>query len=190
MDEVMTAKSPPTAGSPLARLTKGRWYLHLIAGIGDKGERSAVLLGRLGLSRSMLSRSLGRLQQEGWIMPNPGHGHPLRPEWKLTPQGLDVLPHVEALIAAQEAVGAGPDSAGRWHLPLLAALLNGEMSFSALESALAPISPRALSQALKHAIALDHVLRRVDNSFPPTPFYRLSKKAREMADEARRLSLS
>lgn len=174
--------------STLFTLTGGRWHLPLLAAISRQGERSAVLLARLGLSRSMLKRSLAALVEGGWVTANPGHGHPLRPEWKLTDKGLSTLPGLQALMDAAAACGLNPDSAGRWHLPLLAALAGKELPFSTLESQLSPISPRALSQALKRAIALGHVDRRIEAGFPPTPLYRVNDKARPLADEAKGLS--
>ena len=48
------------------------------------GSRFAVMLARLGLSRSALAASLAQLQEAGWLRRNPGHGHPLRPEYVLT----------------------------------------------------------------------------------------------------------
>ena len=45
------------------------------------------MLARLGLSRSMLTASLTQLIEAGWLQRNPGHGHPLRPEYVLTDAG-------------------------------------------------------------------------------------------------------
>ena len=69
----------------LRRLTAGRWLVPLMAHVGDEeGSRFAVMLARLGLSRSALAASLAQLQEAGWLARNPGHGHPLRPEYMLT----------------------------------------------------------------------------------------------------------
>ena len=50
-------------------------------------EGFAVIERRFNLSRNSLTRTLSYLREQGWVMPNPGHGHPLRPEYILTESG-------------------------------------------------------------------------------------------------------
>ena len=87
----------------LLRLSKGRWFVPLLAEIGADGARSVELRQSLGLSASMLRRSLEQMQQEDWVMPNPGHGHPLRPEWITSEKGAALVANCQAIMAERRA---------------------------------------------------------------------------------------
>lgn len=172
----------------LIALTRGRWFIPILAEMqAGGGSRAAVLQNRLGLSRSMLRRSLDQMLAAGWIMPNPGHGHPLRPEYLVAPAAVPIAAAAARIVAARTALGHPPTGLGRWHLPLLAALASGADRFSDLETALQPITPRALSTALKRAVAVGHVTRRVEASYPPVTAYAVIDRARPLSDAAKRL---
>ena len=73
---------------------------------------------------------------------------------------------------------------GRWHLPLIGVLAEDEKRFGQLQLALSPVSPRALSQALKRAVALNQVRRRLEEDYPPVAIYSLAERARPLANAA------
>ena len=76
------------AETEFRKLVAGRWLVPLMAHVGaEEGARFAAMRARLGLSRSALAASLAQLQEAGWLRRNPGHGHPLRPEYILTAAG-------------------------------------------------------------------------------------------------------
>ncbi|RYG75643.1 MAG: MarR family transcriptional regulator, partial [Alphaproteobacteria bacterium] len=77
--EPMSIASDP---EPLRLLTANRWALPVMALLSERsGARFAVIAARFGLSSHSLTRCLQHLRDAGWVVPNPGHGHPLRPEY-------------------------------------------------------------------------------------------------------------
>ena len=172
----------------LLRLSQGRWFVPLLAEIGEDGARSVSLRKSLGLSASMLRRSLGQMQEQGWVKPNPGHGHPLRPEWIVTEKGSTLVPNCQEIIDARRSLGLPDNATGRWHLPLISELAQREKRFGELQNALSPVGPRALSQALKRGIALGQVSRRLEEDYPPVAIYGIADKARPLARAAMTLA--
>jgi DNA-binding HxlR family transcriptional regulator len=165
----------------LMRLTAGRWLLPLLALIGERqGARFAEMLG-LGLSRSVLSASLDQLIEAGWLRRNPGHGHPLRPEYVLTDEGGPAAALAQRVTAARDALGLPPDALSRWALPAARRLSDGPARFSALQAALAPVTPRALSLALKQMQASGLIDRTLRESYPPTAVYNLTRSGERLA---------
>ncbi len=165
----------------LQQLSYGRWFVPLLAGIGTKGTRSVELRQSLRLSASMLRRSLEQMQNQGWIMPNPGHGHPLRPEWVATEKGAALVASCQAIMAERRVLGLSAGGIGRWHLPLITQLIDQEKRFGELQNALSPVTPRALSLALKRGMALGQVVRRLEADFPPMAIYGITDRARPLA---------
>ena len=166
----------------LRRLTAGRWLVPLMAHLADEhGSRFAVMLARLGLSRSVLAASLAALQAAGWLIRNPGHGHPLRPEYVLTPAGEAVAAFCQGVMAQRERLGLAPGQLPRWSLPLIARLDGDKARFSALRHALRPVTPRALSLTLKQMLQVDLVDRALEAEFPPIAIYGLTRRGRDLA---------
>lgn len=100
-------------------------------------------MGRLGISRDALSRTLQALIQMQLLERNTIYAHPLRPEYLLT--------NVAKPIAAQAAVilQTLPDSLlKKWALPTLEALQHHQQ-FSKLLTALPNITNRALQLTLQ-----------------------------------------
>lgn len=163
-------------------LIGSRWFVPLLAlASREEGVRSAALAARLGISRSMLSGVLGQLLGKGWLMRNPGHGHPLRPEYVLTAAGRPVGAWCERVIEARRQLGLDGKALGRWALPLVGRLDRRWAQFSWLEAQLSPISPRSLSLALKQLLDVRLVDRRLEDAFPPRPLYGLTGRGRRLA---------
>lgn len=166
----------------LRRLTAGRWLVPILAQVGEeKGSRFAGLLARLGLSRSVLAASLAALQEAGWLIRNPGHGHPLRPEYVLTGKGEPVAAFCQKLMTQRARLGLEPDQLPRWSLPIVARLDGETARFSMLREALRPVTPRALSLTLKQLLQVELVDRALEDDFPPIAIYGLTKRGRELA---------
>ena len=71
--------------STLAELLNHRWSLAVLAELErTRGSRFVVLLNRIGLAR-VPRVTLSNLVDAGLVERNPGYGHPLRPEYLLTP---------------------------------------------------------------------------------------------------------
>lgn len=168
--------------SDLRRLTAGRWLLPVMAHIGTSdGSRFAALLASLGLSRSVLAASLAQLIAAGWLARNPGHGHPLRPEYVLTEDGGPIAACAGRIVVAREALGLAPEDLSRWALPAIARMALAPVRFSELRAALAPVTPRALSLALKQMEATGLIDRVLAGTYPPTATYALTGKGLRLA---------
>lgn len=166
----------------LRLLMTGRWLIPLMALLADdRGSRFAVMLARLGLSRSALAASLDQLVRLGWVARNPGHGHPLRPEYVLTEPGLEVAGFCQRVMATRTRLGLEPGQLSRWSLPVAARLGRSNARFTALRTALAPVTPRALSLTLKQMLSAELVQRSLEDSFPPVPIYGLTDRGRSLA---------
>ena len=171
------------ANAELRRLTSGRWLVPLMAHVGqEEGSRFAVMLARIGLSRSALAASLAQLQEAGWLRRNPGHGHPLRPEYILTPAGELVAAFCMKVMAERERLGLEPSQMPRWSLPLISTLGRDRARFSALRTSLAPVTPRALSLTLKQMLSTALVERALEDEFPPIAIYGLTGRGLSLAE--------
>lgn len=167
----------------LAQLGSHRWLVPLLADLaGHKGARFVELIHRLGLPRDSLSRTLEAAVAIGWVARNPGHGHPLRPEYILTEAGAAAAARASTIAEAQEEIGLPPGAATRWGLPLVVGIGAGHDRFNALSRLLAPATPRALSQGLsalgKHGL----VTREVLDARPPSSLYGLTGSGRVLAE--------
>lgn len=169
----------------IALLGQSRWAVPLLADLaGHGGARFVELLGRLGLARDSLARTLDWARARGWIMPNPGHGHPLRPEYVLTPAGARMAGAAAAIARAQSSIGLAPGDLTRWGLPLVCSIDRGHDRFNALLRALAPASPRALSQGLERLGDRGLVVRELVDARPPASLYRLTETGLVLARAA------
>jgi DNA-binding HxlR family transcriptional regulator len=163
-------------------LVGSRWFAPVLATASrEEGVRSAALVARLGISRSMLGGVLAQLVGKGWLTRNPGHGHPLRPEYVLTDSGRPVGAWCDRIMEERRSLGLDGRELGRWALPLVGRLDRGWAQFSWLETQLAPISPRSLSLALKQLLEVRLVERRLEESFPPRPLYGLTGRGQRLA---------
>jgi DNA-binding HxlR family transcriptional regulator len=166
----------------LRRLIAGRWLIPLMAILDEGGgARFAAMLARLGLSRSTLAAGLAQLEAAGWLARNPGHGHPLRPEYVLTAAGVPIAAFCARVVAGRERLGLEPGQMSRWSLPVLARLREAPARFTILRDALTPVTPRALSLTLKRMLAVDLVNRALEDDFPPVPIYGLTGRGEELA---------
>ena len=171
--------------SSLVSLCHHRWTLPVLAEIErTRGSRFATLTGRLGVSGESLRRTLHALEESGLVARNPGYGHPLRPEYVLTPRGHALGPPAQRLV--QSLRGYEEVGLKKWSLPVLAAL-DEPRRFSELQAALPEATPRALALALKELQATGLARRTVTDAYPPAVLYELTAKARPIAAAVRDL---
>ncbi len=153
----------------LVKLTSRAWSVNILALLhqGVPG-RQAPLLAAASASRTSFASSLEHLVQLRLLERNPGHGHPLRPEFRLTKNGI------EAAEIADRIVKAVPDDAEfavlrrSWTIPILA-LTGRPQRFSAIKADLASITDRALSTSLLQLEEREWLQRDIDTS-QRTPF--------------------
>lgn len=175
--------------STLVGLFHLRWAAPILAELhGTSGGRFVTLSHRLGLSRESLRRTLAALLARGLVARNPGYGHPLRPEYVLTPEGARLAPACGELLGALRRQGVEDVALKKWSLPVLYGLGTGAQRFSELRAVLPGISARALALALKDLDAAGLVKRRVTDDYPPATVYEPTRRARTLAPVLTRLA--
>lgn len=175
--------------SSLPELFHHRWAVGVLAELDrTQGSRVVTLTNRVGVGRESLRRTLTTLIDGGLVARNPGYGHPLRPEYVLTPRGARVAPVCADLLAGLRELGVEGAALKKWSLPVVLALGGpGQRRFSALQERLRDITARALALALKDLRAAGLVDRRVTDGYPPASVYSLTPAAARLLPALRRL---
>jgi DNA-binding HxlR family transcriptional regulator len=164
-----------------------RWALPVIVELHrSQGCKFVTLVNVLGVGRETLRETLEALLDAGLVARNPGYGHPMRPEYVLTARGLRLAPVAERLLEELERRNALELGLKKWSLPILVAL-GRESRFGELRSRLTPVTPRALTLALKALVQAGLVERRIHEAFPPATSYRLTSSGRPLSRLAARL---
>jgi len=162
----------------LDELSHHRWAVPVIAELHrGRGAKLVTLVNRLGAGRESIKRTLDSLIEHGWVAPNPGYGHPMRPEYVLTDRGAAIGPACRRLIQKLDDLGQQNIALRKWSMPVLAALIAGADRFGAMELALPRATARALTLALKDLHSAGLIERHVEQGYPPRPRYRLSPAA-------------
>ncbi|MEP2891493.1 winged helix-turn-helix transcriptional regulator [Tateyamaria sp.] len=152
-------------------VTSRAWALPILSSLhSGVAGRQAPLLAATGASRTAFAQSMDHLIKLGLLERNPGYGHPLRPEFRLTPRGLEA-----AAIADKVQRVASKDDQDllrkSWTLPVLTSL-QAPSRFNDIKRNLRTITDRALSQSLKSMETREWVHRRVDETArPPRSIY-------------------
>jgi DNA-binding HxlR family transcriptional regulator len=166
----------------LVQLGRQRWAVALIAALAErKGGRFVELLNALGTNRESLTRTLEGCIAAGWAMRNPGHGHPLRPEYILTEHGWRAAAMCQSIEETRRQIGLGPASFARWSLPIIGRIGGGANRFNAISQGIIGANPRALTQSLKSLVGQRLVDRTVLDDYPPVPEYWLAPNGEKLA---------
>ena len=169
----------------LIALGRYRWTVPLLTDLAaHNGARFIELLHRLRISRESLSRTLEATSAAGWIIRNPGHGHPLRPEYLLSAEGMRLADKATAIDAAQRTIGLQPAKLNRWSLPVVCSIAHGNQRFNDLARTLPPVGPRALSQSLRALTEQQLVTRDLLDEYPPASSYSLTNEGWMLAKAA------
>ena len=173
--------------SSIAELSRHRWALPILVELHRRsGSRFVPLANELGVSRDTLRQTLSAMIEAGLVMQNPGYGHPLRPEYVLTPRGGRIAPICAAVLRALRQAGAEDVGLKKWSLPILAALTT-ERRYGEVRRTVGA-TPRALTLALKELVGSGLVERRVHDGFPPSTTYRITARSRTLRRHAARLA--
>lgn len=167
----------------LVKLTSRAWSLKALALLHEGvPARQAPMIAASGASRTTFVNSLQHLMELGLLERNPGHGHPLRPEFRLTPEGEALAPIAHRIDGMVEGDAAGAVLLRKsWTVPLLAVAAKPRL-FSDLKRDLLPITDRALSQSLRDLQSLSWIDRSVDDALrPPRPFYQAQNAGLEIS---------
>ncbi len=152
-------------------ITSRAWALPILSKLHEGiAGRQAPLLAATGASRTAFAQSLDHLITMGLLERNPGYGHPLRPEFRLTSVGMSAA----AIANRIQCATADADQSllrRSWTLPVLTSL-HTPVRFNDIKRNLPSITDRALSQSLKTLEVRSWVSRRVDETArPPRPIY-------------------
>ena len=157
--------------SSFVNIASKAWTLPILSSlhVGVAG-RQATLLAATGASRTAFAQSMDHLIKSGLLERNPGYGHPLRPEFRLTQLGKEAA----AIADKIQRVSSEDDQSllrKSWTLPVLTSLQKPS-HFNEIKRNLHTITDRALSQTLKSMEVRDWVHRRVDQTArPPRSIY-------------------
>lgn len=152
-------------------ITSRAWALPILSNMHDGiAGRQAPLLAATGASRATLAQSMDHLIKIGLLERNPGYGHPLRPEFRLTELGITAA----AIANKIQSVSTDEDQdllRRSWTLPVLTSLYTPS-HFNDIKRNLQTITDRALSQSLKSMEVRNWVSRSVDETArPPRSIY-------------------
>lgn len=155
----------------LVNITSKAWAVPILANLhAGVAGRQAPLLAATGANRTSFAQSMDHLIEIGLIERNPGHGHPLRPEFRLTSLGIAAA----AVAGKIQGIARDEDQdllRRSWTLPVLASLRTPSR-FIEIKRTLPSITDRALSQSLKTMEDRSWVSRRIDETArPPRPSY-------------------
>lgn len=155
----------------IVNITARAWSLPILAKLHDGVPgRQAPLLTATGASRTAFGQSIEHLIKLGLLERNPGYGHPLRPEFRLTPTGQAAAEMAQNILAApttdeQRLIRRS------WTVPVLITLRQPRQ-FAEIKRGLGSITDRALSQSLKSMEDLNWIDRSVNlEARPPKPLY-------------------
>lgn len=170
--------------TPLIALSHHRWNIPVVAELHRRsGAKFITLANGLGASRSSLSTSLSDLIDQGLVMRNPGYGHPMRPEYLLTPLGHEIGEQCLKLARLLERRDEVDLAYRKWTLPLVAAIGERVKRFSEVRAALGDhATPRAITLGLKSMLSVDWAERSLIDEYPPAAGYALMPKGRRVLE--------
>ena len=157
----------------LVKITSRAWSLKILALMheGVPG-RQAPLLTASQASRTAFGASLTHLVDLQLLERNSGHGHPLRPEFRLTVDGVQAAKIASNIIDAVPRPAETKILRKSWTVPTLA-VIESPRHFIEIKSDLSSITDRALSHSLSLLHEREWLRRDVDVSKRPLrPTYR------------------
>lgn len=159
--------------SQLVNLCARTWSLTALSLIANGvSARVSPLAAAAGCGRTAMGASVEHLLHLGLLQRNPGHGHPLRPEYQLTLEGECLAEWSARLSSLAKGEADKALLRNKWSLALLSCLPE-ERRYSDLRRALVPVTDRALSVCLNNLTENAWLKRRVSHSVtPPTVSYR------------------
>lgn len=168
-------------GDWIQTATRYRYTFPVLAELGrDKGCKFVTLIKRLEASDRAIRQALDYLIEIGWVMRNPGYGHPLRPEYILTEGGVAVSGEALRIWNALKKWNEELVALERWPLPVLTAIFLGSQRFGQIRSSVGGITPRALTISLTRLEEGGLVGRTLVDGRPPTTEYSATNWGREL----------
>jgi DNA-binding HxlR family transcriptional regulator len=178
-------RQEPSVG-PLARadfltgLCSHRWALPLLPRLASGRGRVIELAVALGASRGGVRQALEALITLDLAVRNTGHGHPLRPEFVLTPRGRRLAGIAGQIVVLTDRLSIQNCAFRKWPLPIIHSLGARGARFSELRRRLPGITDRSLSAALVELEAARLADRVISTGRPPTVEYLPTQRAGEL----------
>ena len=167
----------------LAELFHHRWAAPVLSDLErTDGSKFVTLVHRLGVSRDSLRHTLDSLIRRGWVRRNPGHGHPLRPEYILTRSGTRPARWCSRVMSLFSRLGVEDVDLRKWSMPVSFAVLGGKNRFSQIRTYVPGLTPRALAITLKELQSAGLLRRVITEGFPPATRYEFTELGRKLAD--------
>ena len=152
----------------LTVLVHHRWALPVLGELyRDDGAKFITLVHRLNVSKDSLARTLEHLRTLDLAVKNPGYGHPLRPEYVLTPQGQVLGSSTVPLLKHAQRLGLLELLLKKWSLPVIWAVHHSFGRFTDVLGALPHVTSRALSLAVQDLERIE-LLQREGGSYQLT----------------------
>jgi len=156
----------------LMALFRRRWACPVLAELHrGEGAKFVTLVNRLDSNPGAMRQTLDEMLDLGWIRRNPGYGHPLRPEYLLTRSGERLAPACAILDSAITTLGVREIALRKWSMPVLYVIGEGPTRFSEIPRALAGVTDRAVSLALKDLSQAAMIGRTLIEGPPPGSLY-------------------
>ena len=169
--------------APLIELVHHRWNIPVIAELHWRsGAKYITLVNSLDVSRASLTTSLNDLIDQGIVRRNPGHGHPMRPEYVLTEYGTEIGEHCLELARVIRQRKETDLAFRKWTLPLVAAIGNEVRRFHEVRAVLLGATPRAITIGLKSMLERRWAARTLIDDYPPAAGYELMPKGQRILD--------
>lgn len=158
-----------------------RWAVPVQAMLySESGCKFVTLLHRVGIGRQSLTDTLAWLIERGWVVRNPGYGHPMRPEYVLTRSGAGLGPVCAKLMSVLKSLRFEDVGLRKWSLSAVMAMISGAVRFSEIKDAVPNVTARALALTLKDLQACGIVARLVTDDYPPATLYELTARGRKL----------
>lgn len=165
----------------LVKLCSRSWALTALGLMADGVPgRTSPLAAAAGCGRSAMHSSVAHLVEIGLLERNPGYGHPLRSEFRLTARGETLASWAFGLNSLLVLDTDRYLIRGKWTLALISCLPQ-ETRYGELRRQLQPVTDRALSQSLSQLTDRHWVSRHVSGErCPPSVSYRLEGAGHEV----------
>lgn len=164
----------------LVRLFHRRWTVPALAALAGAsgGAKFVTLAHTTGASQGGLRAALDELTARGWVRGNPGYGHPLRPEYILTPDGARAAARCVALEETLRRLEVSEEARRKWSMPVVFATGLAPARFTTIAHRLAGVTDRALSLTLQRLGEAELLTRDLVDEHPPGALYSVTRRGR------------
>ena len=158
-----------------------RWAMPTLAALHRwRGAKFVTLYKTLDASAGAMRTTVDELASAGFVVKNPGYGHPMRPEYILTKRGQRVGVACDDLLKGVDEANARKTALSKWAMPVLYSLRSSPLKFTEIREQCPGLTDRALTQTLKLCQGTGLIEREVAETYPPTAIYSLSMNGRSL----------